>query len=180
TAASTNSAISYIATIREGFQFVRQSQFLRWMAFATLSISILFALLSYQAGAVFQAELQTVDRISSVTGMLNSLGNLLMFPLLLFGLSRIIGRIGVGNGSLIFPFGTLAISGALIAAPNVTTAGLAYFDRTAFRVTFHATFDSLLYNAVPLRVKGRARAFITGLVVPLGTLLGGLLLLALP
>lgn len=180
TAASANSASSYIATIREGFQFVRQSQFLRWMAFATLSISILFALLSYQAGAVFQAELQTVDRISSVTGMLNSLGNLLMFPLLLFGLSRIIGRIGVGNGSLIFPFGTLAISGALIAAPNVTTAGLAYFDRTAFRVTFHATFDSLLYNAVPLRVKGRARAFITGLVVPLGTLLGGLLLLALP
>ncbi len=81
---------------------------------------------------------------------------------------------------LIFPFGTLAISGALIGAPGVSTAGLAYFDRTAFRVTFHATFDSLLYNAVPLRVKGRTRAFITGLVVPLGTLFGGLLLLLLP
>jgi CRP/FNR family transcriptional regulator, cyclic AMP receptor protein len=171
---------SYFANIREGFRYVVQSAFLRWMALATLCIYVLFALLSYEGGKLFLNELQTVERISSLTGLLNSLGNLLMFPILLFGLSRIIGRIGVGNASLIFPFGTLAIGGALIAAPGVPTAGLAYFDRTAFRVTFHATFDSLLYNAVPLRVKGRTRAFITGLVVPLGTLLGGLLLLLLP
>jgi CRP-like cAMP-binding protein/HEAT repeat protein len=171
---------SYGANVREGFRYVVQSAFLRWMALATLCIYMLFALLSYQSGLIFLAELQTIARISSLTGLLNSLGNLLMFPILLFGLSRIIGWIGVGNASLIFPFGTLAISGALIGAPGVTTAGLAYFDRTAFRVTFHATFDSLLYNAVPLRVKGRTRAFITGLVVPLGTLFGGLLLLLLP
>jgi len=37
--------------------------------------------------------------------------------------------------------------------------------------------DGLLYNAVPLRVKGRARGFVNGLVVPIGSLVGGLLLL---
>ncbi|MFL5805285.1 MAG: HEAT repeat domain-containing protein [Roseiflexaceae bacterium] len=177
---ATQKTASYFANIREGFRYVAQSAFLRWMALATLCVYMLFALLSYQAGKIFLAELQTVERISGLTGLLNSLGNLLMFPILLFGLSRIIGRIGVGNTSLVFPLGTLAISGGLIAAPGVLSAGLSYFDRTAFRVTFHATFDSLLYNAVPLRVKGRTRAFITGLVVPLGTLLGGLLLLLLP
>ncbi|HET9224041.1 MAG TPA: Npt1/Npt2 family nucleotide transporter, partial [Roseiflexaceae bacterium] len=174
------SPASYLANIREGFRYVRQSAFLRSMALATLCIYVLFALLNYQAGKIFLQELKTVEGISSLTGWLNSLGNLLMFPILLFGLSRIIGAIGVGNASLIFPFGTLAISGALIGLPGLPTASLAYFDRTAFRVTFHATFDSLLYNAIPLRIKGRTRAFITGLVVPLGTLVGGLLLLALP
>jgi CRP-like cAMP-binding protein/HEAT repeat protein len=173
-------AASYLTNIRDGFRYVAQSAFLRWMALATLCIYVLFALLNYQAGKIFLQELRTVEGISSLTGWLNSLGNLLMFPILLFGLSRIIGAIGVGNASLIFPFGTLAISGGLVALPGLPTAGLAYFDRTAFRVTFHATFDSLLYNAVPLRIKGRTRAFITGLVVPLGTLIGGLLLLALP
>src|SRR5919108_4303899 len=157
--AHSGSAASYLANIREGFRYVAQSAFLRWMALATLCIYVLFALLNYQAGKIFLQELKTVEGISSLTGWLNSLGNLLMFPILLFGLSRIIGAIGVGNASLIFPFGTLAISGGLVALPGLPTAGLAYFDRTAFRVTFHATFDSLLYNAVPLRVKGRTRAF---------------------
>jgi CRP/FNR family cyclic AMP-dependent transcriptional regulator len=49
-------------------------------------------------------------------------------------------------------------------------------DRTTFRTTLRNPMDSLLYNAVPLRVKGRARAFIGGLVVPIGSLVGGLLL----
>src|SRR5262245_19266888 len=176
----SNPEASYVANIRDGFRYVVRSPFLRWMALATLCIYVLFALLNYQAGKIFLQELKTVEGISSLTGWLNSLGNLLMFPILLFGLSRLTGAIGVGNASLIFPFGTLAIGGGLVALPGLPTAGLAYFDRTAFRVTFHATFDSLLYNAVPLRVKGRTRAFITGLVVPLGTLLGGLVLLALP
>ena len=50
-------------------------------------------------------------------------------------------------------------------------------NKTTFRTTFRNPVDNLLYNAVPLRVKGRARAFIGGLVVPLGALTGGVLLL---
>ena len=171
---------SYISNIRAGLRYVVGSPFLRWMALGTFSIYLLFALFNYQAGLIFVRELQSIQAISSWTGLINSIGNLVMFPILLFGLSRLIGWMGVGNASLIFPAGTLAISGSLIAAPSIYSGGLAYFDRTSFRVTFYTTFDSLLYNAVPLRVKARARAFITGLVIPLGTLAGGLLLLAIP
>ena len=168
---------SYLDNVREGFRFVSQSPFLRWLAVSTLLIFILFPLLNYQALQIFQAKLQTTANISNFIAMLNGLGNLIALPIQLFLLNRLIGRIGLGNASLIFPLGTLAVSGALVASQNLLTGALAYVNRTTFRTTFRNPIDSLLYNAVPLRLKGRARAFIGGLVVPIGALIGGALLL---
>ena len=177
-------AAGYLGNIREGYQFVRQSAFLRWMAFATVTLMLLIALLTYQSSAIlkehFAASTDPVRDMSSFLGLLNSVTNLLMLPFLFVILSRIIGRIGIGNANMIFPSGNLAISAGLVLWPSWITASLAYFDRMAFRLTFHFTLDSLLYNAVPLRIKGRARGFINGLLVPVGTLAGGLLLLLVP
>ncbi|HEX9924299.1 MAG TPA: HEAT repeat domain-containing protein, partial [Anaerolineae bacterium] len=100
--------------------------------------------------------------------------------ILLFGLSRLIGRVGLGNANLIFPTGIALICGALIFQPGLPSAGLAYFGQKAFRAAFRGPIDSLLYNAVSLRVKGRARAFIGGLIVPVGSAIGGGLLLLRP
>jgi hypothetical protein len=66
----------------------------------------------------------------------------------------------------------------MVTFPNVYTASAGYFQRTAFRTSFQAIIDGLLYNAVPLRVKGRARAFIGGVISPLGALMGSVVLLA--
>jgi HEAT repeat protein len=165
-----------VANVREGFRYVSQSPFLRWMALATLSLMILLAFVNYQTGKVLLARLNTVERISNFTGLLNGLSNLIALPFQLFLLSRLIGRMGLGNAAMIFPATTLVTCGGLIAAPGILTAGLGHLDRTTFRTTLRNPMDSLLYNAVPLRVKGRARAFIGGLVVPIGSLIGGLLL----
>lgn len=183
---------SYIDNLREGYRYVFQSSFLRWMALSTLLLSVLMAFLYYQASAILVAKYETTDRISNFTGPLIGTANLVMFPILLFLLSRIIGRIGLGNANLIFPTATLAICGGLIffspgipaVQPVITTAalftaGLAYLDRATFRTTIHLTIDGLLYNAVPLRMKGRARAFIGGFIVPVGLGMGGGLLLLL-
>ncbi|MCK6627529.1 MAG: HEAT repeat domain-containing protein [Anaerolineae bacterium] len=169
--------LSYLENIREGYHYVTQSRFLLWMAVSTLLLMMLIPFLEFRTSQILLAELGTAQAISNYTGTLNGLTNLIALPIQLFLLSRIIGWIGVGNANLIFPIGNLAISSALIWRPSLFTAALAYFDRNAFRSTFRNPPDSLLYNAVPLRVKGRARAFIGGLVAPLGGLSGGLLLL---
>ena len=52
-------------------------------------------------------------------------------------------------------------------------------DRNVLLPALRSPIDSLLYNAVPLRVKGRVRAFIGGIMVPFGALIGGVLLYAL-
>lgn len=180
-AASGSGGTTYIRNIREGYRFVSQSTFLRWMAVSTFLLMVLFTLLTYQTGQILLDQLKTTEAISSFTGTLTGLTNLIMLPIQLLLLGRLVSRVGLGNANLAFPVGTLAICGALVVLPpQIFTAGLAYFDQTTFRTAFRNTVDNMLYNAVPLRVKGRARAFIGGLVVPIATLIGGGLLRILP
>src|SRR3954453_2826528 len=111
--------------------------------------------------------------------MLNGVGNLIVLPIQLFLLSRIINRSGMGNAALIYPGSDLLACGALLIAPGLSTAAISHVDRNVLLPALRSPIDSLLYNAVPLRVKGRVRAFIGGIMVPFGALIGGVLLLML-
>ncbi|OQY24168.1 MAG: hypothetical protein DRJ03_06560 [Chloroflexi bacterium] len=175
-------ASSFTRNIREGYHYVSQSPFLRWMAFSTLFMMLLFALLEYYTSYIFvqSGNFGSGGELSSFLGHTSSWASLILLPFQLFLLSRLVGRMGLGNANLIFPTSTLAICGALIGWPQVSTATLGYLDRRVFRSVFRNPPDNLLYNAVPLRVKGRARAFIGGLIAPIGSLAGGGLLLLLP
>jgi HEAT repeat protein len=163
--------------IREGYLYVSQSPFLRWLAASSLVMMVLLAIINYQTGKVMLAELNSVAAISNFTGALNAISNLVALPFQLFLLSRMIGWMGLGNASLIFPAITAVSCTGLIAVPGIPTAALGYLNRFTFRTTLRNPVDSLLYNAVPMRIKGRARAFIGGLVIPLGSLIGGLMLI---
>lgn len=171
------SSPSYSTRLREGYQQIARSPLLRWMALSALCMTILMTLLNYGASAIFQEELKTTVAISNFTGVLSGVANLVILPFQMFLLSRLIARLGLGNASLVYPLATLATAGSLAIAPGLGMAALAYLDRTALRTAFRIPTDNLLYNAVPLRVKARTRAFVGGLVVPIGAILGGLLLL---
>lgn len=173
---------SFTRNIREGYHYVSQSPFLRWMAVSTLFMMLLFALLEYYTSYIFTlpASFSSGEELSGFLGRLSSWTSLILLPFQLFLFSRLVGRMGLGNANLIFPTGTLAICGALAGWPRVSTSALGYLDRKVFRSVFRNPPDNLLYNAVPLRVKGRARAFIGGLIAPIGSLIGGGLLLLLP
>ncbi|MEP7289977.1 MAG: sister chromatid cohesion protein PDS5 [Chloroflexota bacterium] len=165
---------TYIRNIREGYRYVAQSGFLRWMALSTLLLMVLFTLMTYQTSQILLTQLKSVEGMSNFLAYLTAVTNIIMLPIQLFLLGRIVGWIGMGNANLIFPAGTLAVGAALVAFPsNILAAAAAYFDRTTFRTAFRNTIDNLLYNAVPLRVKGRARAFIGGLIIPISSLIGG-------
>jgi HEAT repeat protein len=173
---------SYTAHIREGHRYVVGSVFLRWMALAMLLLLILFTLLQFQAGRIFEASFTSAGDLAIFLGHVVSIANLILLPVQLLLLSRIIGAIGLGTTYMIYPLGALIVCGGLglaaaLPAIALPLAALAYFTRTDFHGSFGYAVNSLLYNAVPPHVKGRARAFIGGLVVPCGLLVGGLLLL---
>jgi HEAT repeat protein/ATP/ADP translocase len=181
-------ASSFLRDIREGYQYVSRSPFMRWTALSSLVTALLAALLTYLTSHVFvepqsyglQQTFESDTALSSFLGSLNSWSSLILLPIQLFLLSRIVGRIGLGNSYLVFRLVTLGISGALIAVPTVGTSALSYIDQTALNRVFRSPTENMLYNAVPQRVKGRARAFITGFITPIGSLIGGLLLLLTP
>lgn len=167
----------YRANLHEGLRQIVRSPFLLWMALSTFSMTVLLAFINYGASAIFLEKLKTTVAISDYIGVLSGVANLVVLPIQLFLLSRLITRLGLGNASMIYPVTTLAAVGGLAFAPSLGTAGLAYLDRTTFRNAFRLPTDNLLYNAVPLRIKARTRAFIGGLLIPGGTIIGGLLLL---
>ncbi len=170
-------ASAYGANLREGYQQITRSPFLGWMALSTLTMTILLALLNFQASAIFLEQLKTTAQISSFLGVLSGVANLVILPIQLFLLSRLITRLGLGNISLVYPLASLAAASSLVILPSLITASLAYLDRTALRTAFRSPIENLLYNAVPLRVKARTRAFVGGMIIPIGAILGGLLLL---
>jgi HEAT repeat protein len=169
---------AYGANLREGFRQIARSRFLRWMAASTLCMTLLLVLFNYQASAIFQEQLKTTVAISDFLGVLTGVANLVVLPVQLFLVSRLITRLGLGNARLVYPLTSLVSAGGLAVAPGLGTAALAYLDRTTLRTAFRIPTENLLYNAVPRRVKARTRAFVGGLVVPIGAILGGLSLLS--
>jgi HEAT repeat protein len=169
--------ISYLNELREGYHYVTQSRFLRWIASGTLVVVILITFIGYQTSEIIVEKLQTTEAMANFYGLVTGIANLIMLPFQLFFLSRIIGWIGIGNAYLMFPIGNLAICAGLVFLPGLPIASFSYFDTTSFYGNIGYQINSLLYNAVPLRIKGRAHAFIDGLVAPIGAFIGSILLL---
>jgi CRP-like cAMP-binding protein/HEAT repeat protein len=166
-----------IQNMRDGFGFVASSGFLRFMAGAALVGTILLKLLEFQTQTIFAEQFDSPERLATLLGQLQVVGNLITLPIQMFFLSRLVSRIGVGNANLIFP-GTSALAyGLLLAFKTLPMAIFGYIDYEMLRSAFRTPINSLMYNAVPPAVKGRARAFINGLLLPSGLLIAGLMLL---
>ena len=165
----------FFSNIKEGAGFVSQSNFLRLMAAGAFLSTFILYLLDYESQVFFANEFKDENELAAFYGFLGAVANFIALPIQMFILSRIVTRLGVGNSNLLFP-SIAGISYALMLGPNIFSASLARVNQTALRSAFRTPIDSLLYNAVPISIKGRARAF-NGLLIPAGTLVAGLILI---
>jgi HEAT repeat protein len=164
---------SYIQSMKEGLTYTLQSNFLRWMAVGTLLLATLVTVLEYHANSIMAPKFEDY---AGFLGKLDGISNLIALAILLFMLSRMTKSWGIGNTSLVFPILSLLICGGLVGSGTVVMASLAYLDRKGLRNSLQSPIESLLYNAIPLRIKGRARTFVGGLLAPAGVLIGVVLL----
>lgn len=168
---------SVLATLAEGASLVASSRFLRLMAASAVVGTALLYLLEYQSQVIIAASFDNAEVQATFYGLLGAVADAITLPIQMLLLARLVTRFGVGNANLIFP-GLTAISYSLLVVwPALPSAAVARVDRTALRSSFRTPIDGMLYNAVAPSIKGRARAFINGLLVPLGALGAGLLLL---
>ncbi|NJL94607.1 MAG: cyclic nucleotide-binding domain-containing protein [Anaerolineae bacterium] len=169
---------AYWANLRDGFRFVLGSPYLRALAVMSILMMVATSNLNFRAFDIFEVTLQNDQAISNYIALITLIGGLVILPMQLFFFGRLVTRIGVGNTNLIFPATVVIVAGLLAVFPEALGIGaLAYFATTSINVAVRATNDELLYNAVPLRVKARTRAFISGVVEPFGMVLGGALIL---
>ena len=169
--------LAYIDNIREQFHIVSNSPFLRSLAWVGFVLMLLFTFMDYLINETLHANLQTTENISNFLGDIVTVANLIILPIQIFLLNRIVGHIGLGNANLIFPTGNLIAAVALWFSPAALWAAfIGQFNRAYFYASIGYPLNNLLYNAVPLREKARARAFIGGLLIPMGAFLGSVIL----
>lgn len=172
---------SYLGSIRQGVSYITRSPFLSSTATSAFVLVVFMNIIDYQSKEILLANFDTTEGYANFTATLQGTINLVMLPVQLFLFSRIVTRFGVEDTNLVFPSLSLIIAGAMIFSPPLVVIGaLGFFDRTGLRENFQGPIDILMFNTVSLRVKGRAGAVIEGLVKPIGTLIGGSLLLFLP
>jgi CRP-like cAMP-binding protein/HEAT repeat protein len=172
-----------LQNLSSGLQFVRESGMLRWLAVATFCMVLLMNLLIFRSSFVFK-EWRQGDELFHFFGLFAGFSNIVGAMIQSLFLGRLVTSLGVGATNLFFPIITLASVGLMNFAPGLGfSAGLgaAVFARANYitlRKALHSPLDAMLYNGVPPQIRGRARAFVNGLIVPLGVLVGGLLVLA--
>ncbi len=190
----------YWQNLYEGYQFAFKSYYLRAFVVASVLMMVLLALMQFEVLAILDeaysgenAEQQISDFLSQITFW----GSVILLPFQLFVFNRLVAWVGVESVNLVFPTTSLLAALSLAAIPFlnpelatyvipiigiavvVGIAMIAEFNRTILNIGIRAINDEFLYNAVPVRVKGRTRGFISGIVEPFGTLLAGVIV-ALP
>ncbi len=170
---------SGLQNLREGFNFVRHSGLLRGLAAATFVMVVLMTLLTYQASHEFAIQFAgNPDGLFNFYGILGGISNVAGLLVQSLFLSRLINWFGVGTMNLFFPIITLGAISVINFFPGLASATFARLDYNAIKQTFRNPLDAMLYNSVPLNSKTRARGFIGGFIVPIGTLAAGLIVLA--
>ncbi len=168
-----------LQNMREGFNFVRQSGLLRSLAAATLIMVMLMNLLTYQAYGIFAVKFENnPNGLFNFYSLLSGISNVSGLLIQSLFLSRLVNWFGVGAMNLVFPVVTLGAVASINFAPGFASAIFSRLDYSAIKQTFRNPLDAMLYNSVPIASKTRARGFINGLIVPLGTLAAGLTILA--
>lgn len=168
--------LAYWHHLRSGFRFVSASAFLKLLAVGAFAMTAVLALIDFQASAVFERTYPTDEQLVIFYSILQMATSLIALPIQMFLVSRLVSKIGVGQANLVYPLGNFLSYAALAVWPRLGTAIAGQFTRDAFRAAVQAPIDNMLFNAVPPAVKGRARAFIRGLLLPLAEIGVGLAL----
>lgn len=90
---------------------------------------------------------------------------------------RVLGKFGALKCMMLMPVQLIGASFAFMAGPHVLMAALVNFLRLSFYETVDVPARELLFLPLPGRLRLRAQAVLTGAVIPLGSGLGGVLLL---
>ena len=169
-----------LQNLREGFEFVRQSGLLRWLAVGTFVMVVLMNMLIYQSSREFASQFaNNPNGLFEFYGILGGISNVSGLLIQSLFLSNMINWLGVGTMNLVFPIVTLGAISAINFVPGLASAVYSRLDTSAIKQTFRNPLDAMLYNSVPVNSKTRARGFINGLIVPIGTLAAGLIVLAI-
>ncbi len=165
-----------IEQVTQGLKFARRSKLLLYSSLAVFFMVVALNCLGYAAFAVYNANFKTEAELSVLFGLLTIVSSAVTVLVQVFFTSKVINLYGVRAINLVFPSTTLMCFAGMIAFFNVPTALTSTVNRRVLLPAMRNPSRSLLFDALPDYMQGRARALSLMLVLPLGYIFVGLVL----
>jgi HEAT repeat protein len=158
-------------------RYMRTSPFGRYLVISAIGMVVALFVAQYLYSDVFARRFPDRAELASFLGMYLAVTNLLEVAIELWVTPRVIARFGVASANLLHPLLSLLSFGGLAVHPGLATAVAARANRELLENAMGFPIRALVLNAMPMRLRGRVRAFLEGVVVNAGMAGAGLLLL---
>jgi HEAT repeat protein len=151
----------------------------RFLTLSALGMVLALFVAQYVYSDIFVERFPEPDSLAVFLGSYLFLTNLVEISIGSSLTPSLIRRFGVSSANLIHPLLTLLTFGALGLQYGYASGVAARMNREMLDNAMGFPIRSLVINAMPLRFRGRVRAFLEGVVVYVGMAVAGALLLAL-
>ena len=165
-----------IEQVTQGLKFARRSKLLLYSSLAVFFMVVALNCLGYAAFAVYNANFKTEAELSVLFGVLTIVSSAVTVLVQIFFTSKVINLFGVRAINLVFPSTTLMCFVGMITFFNVPAALTSTLNRRVLLPAMRNPSRSLLFDALPDYMQGRARALSLMLVLPCGYIFVGLVL----
>jgi hypothetical protein len=165
-----------IEQVTQGLKFARRSKLLLHSSLAVFFMVIALNCLGYAAFAVYNANYKSEAELSVLFGVLTIVSSAVTVLVQIFFSSKVINLFGVRAINLVFPSTTLMCFAGMITFFNVPAALTSTLNRRILLPSMRNPSRSLLFDALPDYMQGRARALSLMLVLPCGYIFVGLIL----
>ena len=165
-----------IEQVTQGLKFARRSKLLLYSSLAVFFMAVGLNCLGYAALAVYNENFKSEAELAVLFGCLTIVSSAVTVLVQIFFSSKVINLFGVRAINLVFPSTTLMCFAGMIAFFNVPAALVSTVNRRVLLPSMRNPSRSLLFDALPDYMQGRARALSLMLVLPAGYIFVGVVL----
>lgn len=150
----------------------------RIVALATFMMALITSVVDFQFKVQLQQSLGR-DDIGVFLSWFHAATNLVILVFQFAVVPRIMGTVGVASTYAFHPFVLSAGAALFVIAPSLAAASIWRFADTLFKFTFQSDAAEILLQPLDIEDRARAKAFVKGIIYPLGSMAAGLTLMLL-
>ena len=174
----TNLKFNLLRDVRDGYQFMRETQLFRLIAISSILYSILFFTVDFPfSERISNAYLNDAAGLAGFKGLFTSITTAVTFLISLLLANRLYTRLGVVNSVLIMPLTYMVAFILFFVSFNFWGAVSAKFGQMVILGGVAGTAWNALFNVVPRERRGQVLAFNDGVPSQIGVILSGLLII---
>jgi HEAT repeat protein/ATP/ADP translocase len=163
--------------IQAAMRHLGRSPLGRWLSVSAMGMMLSLFLMQYLYSEIFASEFTTAASLAAFLGAYLAITNLVEIGVEVRLMPWLIRKLGVPTANLLHPVLTLLSFGGLAFQFGLTAGVAARVNREMLENSVAGPLRALVYNAMPMRYRGRTRAFLEGIVIYAGMALAGLVLL---